>query len=431
MGCNIVYSAITAFLLFYYTDYAGVSAAAVGFIMLISRVFDGVSDLVMGVLVDRTKSKHGKARPWILRMAIPFAVSAVLLFSVPASMGDTAKLVYIFITYNLVSTVIYTAINVPYATLNSLITQDQHQRSILNIFRMTLATCGSLLINAVTLPLVEFFGNNSAAWTKTFMVLGVCSIGVFLITFFGTKERVKPSGKRKIENVPFKIGVKALLSNKYWIQITLCLVCIFSVFSINGGSAIYYAKVILGNENLISPMNITTNIVQIVVTFLSIGLIKKYGKRNIMISGSAIMIFSYVIFWICGDNYTLIIVASIIKGIGGAGISGTMFSIVLDTIEYGEWKTGHRTEGLINSAASFGFKVGSGLGAAILGGVLSLGGYIGTAEVQSEGAILAIKSLFIYLPIIFAILQIFIMSFYKLDKEYPEIVQGLKEKNNN
>ena len=128
LGCNIIYSAMSSFLLFYYTDYVNVSAVTIGTIMLLSRIFDGVTDLVMGIIVDRTKSRYGKCRPWILRMSIPFALAGILLFSVPPGLGETTKLVYIFITYNLVSSVIYTAINVPYATLNSLITQDQYER---------------------------------------------------------------------------------------------------------------------------------------------------------------------------------------------------------------------------------------------------------------------------------------------------------------
>ena len=127
LGCNIIYSAMSAFLLFYYTDYVHVNAATIGTIMLLSRVFDGVTDLIMGVIVDRTKSRFGKCRSWILRMAIPFALAGILLFSVPSGLGETSKLVYIFITYNLVSSVVYTAINVPYATLNALITQIQYE----------------------------------------------------------------------------------------------------------------------------------------------------------------------------------------------------------------------------------------------------------------------------------------------------------------
>ncbi|WP_107602911.1 MFS transporter [Clostridioides difficile] len=416
LGCNIIYSAMSAFLLFYYTNYADVSAAAVGSIMLISRILDGFSDLTMGIIVDRTKSKYGKARPWILRMAIPFAISAILLFSVPSSLGVTSKLIYIFITYNLVSTVIYTAINVPYATLNSLITQDQYERGVLSIFRMILATCGTLIINGLTLPLVEHFGNNLSAWTKTFFIFGIASIIVFFITFTGTKERVKAVKQNKNEVIPFKIGIKSLFRNKYWIQITLCLVCIFIVFAINGGSSVYYAKFILGDEKLFAPINMVSNVSQIIAMFMVAPFIKKFGKRNVLIVGSIILISSNVMFIIAGQNYIGVISASAIKGIGSAGIAATMFAIVSDTIEYGEWKTGYRTEGLINSASSFGFKVGNGLGSAILGGVLSIGGYVGTSATQSNSAIVSIKACFIYLPIFITILQIIIMFFISLTK---------------
>ncbi|HAU5424278.1 TPA: MFS transporter [Clostridioides difficile] len=428
LGCNIIYSAMSAFLLFYYTNYADVSAAAVGSIMLISRILDGFSDLTMGIIVDRTKSKYGKARPWILRMAIPFAISAILLFSVPSSLGVTSKLIYIFITYNLVSTVIYTAINVPYATLNSLITQDQYERGVLSIFRMILATCGTLIINGLTLPLVEHFGNNLSAWTKTFFIFGIASIIVFFITFTGTKERVKAVKQNKNEVIPFKIGIKSLFRNKYWIQITLCLVCIFIVFAINGGSSVYYAKFILGDEKLFAPINMVSNVSQIIAMFMVAPFIKKFGKRNVLIVGSIILISSNVMFIIAGQNYIGVISASAIKGVGSAGIAATMFAIVSDTIEYGEWKTGYRTEGLINSASSFGFKVGNGLGSAILGGVLSIGGYVGTSATQSNSAIVSIKACFIYLPIFITILQIIIMFFYKLDKEYSTILNELNTK---
>ena len=410
LGCNIIYSAMSAFLLFYYTNYADVSAAAVGSIMLVSRILDGFSDLTMGIIVDRTKSKYGKARPWILRMAIPFAIAAVLLFSVPSNLGITSKLIYIFITYNLVSTVIYTAINVPYATLNSLITQNQYERGVLSIFRMILATCGTLLINGLTLPLVEYFGNNLSAWTKTFFVFGIASIMVFFITFTGTKERVKAVKQDRNEVIPFKI------------------VCIFIVFAINGGSSVYYAKFILGDEKLFGPINMVSNISQIIAMFMVAPFIKKFGKRNVLIVGSIILISSNVMFIIVGQDYIGVIFSSAIKGIGSAGIASTMFAIVSDTIEYGEWKTGYRTEGLINSASSFGFKVGNGLGSAILGAVLSIGGYVGTSATQSDLAIVSIKVCFIYLPIFITILQIIIMSFYKLDKEYSTILNELNTK---
>ena len=416
LGCNIIYSAMSSFLLFYYTDYVHVSAGVIGTIMLLSRVFDGITDLIMGIIVDRTKSRFGKCRPWILRMAIPFALAGILLFTVPSGLGNTAKLAYIFITYNLVSSVIYTAINVPYATLNSLITQDQYERSVLSIFRMILATTGTLIITNLTLPLVEFFGNNLSAWTKTFAVFGILAVIVFMITFTGTKERVVPAKDTKQEKVPFVKGIRLLFQNKYWMMITITLVFIFINYSLNGGAAVYYAKNILHNSDMVGTMNLVANLVQIGVMFFTAFIIKKIGKRNMLIVGAVIYGLGFAMFGFVGTNMTGIIIACVLKGVGNAGISSCMFAIVSDTIEYGEWNTGYRTEGLINSASSFGFKVGNGLGSAILGWVIGAAGAGTGSEIT-----------FIWIPAILCIGQVVVMWFYKLDKEYDGIVEALEK----
>ena len=428
-GCNIIYTAMSAFLLFYYTDYANVSAMAVGTIMMVSRIFDGVSDIIMGVIVDRTRSKYGKARPWILRMCIPFAVSGILLFSVPASWASTPKLVYVFITYNLVSTVIYTAINVPYSALNALMTQDPYERSVLSIFRNLLATAGTLTINTFTLPLVEYFGNNAAAWTKTFVVFGFVAIAAFLCTIFGTKERVRAAeneGEVQTEDVPFVTGIKALFKNKYWIMMTGMLALFFLMYSVNGGATVYYAKDILGDKNLVSTINGIFNIVQICGMFFISMLVKKFGKRNVFALGLVLDIVGMLVLNFSGGSMAIIVVSSVIRGIGNACGGATMWAMVSDTIDYGEWKTGCRTEGLVNSACSFGYKIGNGIGSALLGLILEIGGYVGTAAVQTESALTSIKVCFVWIPILVYACGLVIMKFYHLDKEFDGIIADLK-----
>lgn len=425
-GCNIIYTAMSAFLLFYYTDYAGVSAMAVGTIMMISRVFDGISDIIMGVIVDRTHSRFGKARPWILRMCIPFAISGVLMFSVPASWSSTPKLVYVFITYNLVSTVIYTAINVPYSAL---MTQDPYERSVLSIFRNLLATAGTLTINTFTLPLVEYFGNNASAWTKTFVVFGFVSIAAFLCTFFGTKERVRANeaGEQKVEeNVPFVTGIKALFQNKYWIMMTGMLALFFLMYSVNGGATVYYAKDILGDKNLVSTINGIFNIVQILGMFFIAMLVKKFGKRNVFSLGLILDIIGMLVLNFSGGFMPIIVVSSVIRGIGNACGGATMWAMVSDTIDYGEWKTGYRTEGLVNSACSFGYKIGNGIGSALLGVILEVGGYVGNAAAQTASALTSIKICFVWIPIAVYVCGLIIMKFYHLDKEFDGILADLK-----
>lgn len=430
-GCNIIYTAMSAFLLFYYTDYAGVSAFAVGTIMMVSRLFDGVSDIIMGVIVDRTKSKYGKARPWILRMCIPFAISGVLLFSVPTSWAETPKLIYVFITYNLVSTVVYTAINVPYSALNALMTQNPYERSVLSIFRNLLATAGTLTINIFTLPLVEFFGNNALAWTKTFFIFGIVAIIAFLYTFWGTSERVKSVAQlQSTENndVPVLVGIKALFKNKYWIMMTGMLTLFFLMYAINGGSTVYYAKDILGDKNLVGTINGIFNIVQICGMFFIAMMIKKFGKRNIFALGLVLDIVGMLILNYSNGAMSLIIISSVIRGLGNACGGATMWAMVSDTIDYGEWKTGYRTEGLVNSACSFGWKIGNGIGSALLGLILEAGGYVGTAITQTETALFSIEICFIWIPIAIYVIGLVIMSFYHLDKEFPAIIRDLNNR---
>ena len=422
---------MSAFLLFYYTDYAGVSAFAVGTIMMVSRLFDGVSDIIMGVIVDRTKSKYDKARPWILRMCIPFAISGVLLFSVPTSWAETPKLIYVFITYNLVSTVVYTAINVPYSALNALMTQNPYERSVLSIFRNLLATAGTLTINIFTLPLVEFFGNNALAWTKTFFIFGIVAIIAFLYTFWGTSERVKSVAQlQSTENndVPVLVGIKALFKNKYWIMMTGMLALFFLMYAINGGSTVYYAKDILGDKNLVGTINGIFNIVQICGMFFIAMMIKKFGKRNIFALGLVLDIIGMLILNYSNGAMSLIIISSIIRGLGNACGGATMWAMVSDTIDYGEWKTGYRTEGLVNSACSFGWKIGNGIGSALLGLILEAGGYVGTAITQTETALFSIEICFIWIPIAIYVIGLVIMSFYHLDKEFPAIIRDLNNR---
>ena len=426
-GCNIIYTAMSAFLLFYYTDYAGVSAAAVGTVMLISRVFDGFSDIVMGMIVDRTKSRHGKARAWILRICVPFALAGVLLFSVPASWAEMPKLVYVFITYNLVSTVVYTAINVPYSSLNALMTQDPYERSVLSIFRNLLATAGTLTINLVTLPLVEFFGDNAAAWTKTFCVLGILSVIAFLLTFIGTKERVKAVADEdgKVKTVSLKEGVLGLFHNKYWVMMTCVLAIFFLYYAINGGTTVYYAKDILGDRDLVSTINGIYNAVQIVAMFFIVKLVKLYGKRNVFSIGLVLAAIGMVILEVGGGSMPIIIISSLIRGVGNACGGATMWAMVSDTIDYGEWKNGCRTEGLVNSACSFGYKIGNGVGSALLGLILDMGGYVGEAAVQSSSALFSIRLCFAWIPIAVFVTCFIILRFYHLDEEFDGIIADL------
>ena len=273
-------------------------------------------------------------------------------------------------------------------------------------------------------------GNDAKAWTYTFIVFGLISIIFFMLTFLWTRERTGNSNTDTPKaNVPLKVGVKALAKNKYWIIMTAVVLLLYTSMGIGGGATVYYARLVLGNEGYVSQISMATTITQIVCMFLVAGFVKKFGKRNVMIAGSVIGVIGFVVIIFGGDNLQLVLLGNAIRGLGGAGMAASMFAMISDTIEYGEWKSGVRTEGLINSASSIGQKVGGGLSAALFGAILSIGGYVGGAATQSDSAIAAVKVAYIYVPMIASIISIVLLFAYKLDKEYPAILEELKRRN--
>ncbi|HIG0360080.1 MFS transporter [Clostridium sporogenes] len=426
-ACNLVWNSLSMFILYFYTDVMGMRAAIISTLMLVVRIIAGFMDIASGIVVDKTKTKYGKARPWLLWMAIPFGISTILLFSIP-NIGESGKLVYVAMTYVLLN-VIYTAINIPYGVLNSLMTQDQNERSEINIYRMFCSTAGSLCVSALVLPLVSLFGGGQEAWIITFAIFGIVATFMFFVTFKTTKERVTAVNEEKSQNISFKDGMKALIENEYWIIIVLLLVVLFMNLGIMGGSMIYYAQYILNDKKLVGGLSIAQNIPTLIVMLsIAMPLIKKYGKRNTAILGSIIFILGSLFALIDLTSVKLIYISIIVKGIGNALISATVFALLADTIEYGEWKTNVRTEGLVYSAGNFGLKIGIGLGTAIVGWLLAFSNYNGSSTTQADTAINAINILFIWLPMILSGVQIILLKFYKLDKIYANIISDLEKR---
>lgn len=424
-ACNVVWGAMSAWLMYYYTNVAHVSALSIGAIMLVSRLIDGVTDILMGLIVDNTKSKYGKARPWLIRMAIPFAIATVAMFAVP-EFSTKGKLVYIFITYNLVNT-FYTAINVPYGALSSLMTQDQYERSLLNIFRIVFAQITNFIITASTMPLIEALGGTSRAWTITYGIFTTIAVGLFIVNFIGTKEVVGEAAAKR-ESVPVSVGIKALINNKYWIMVTAlgAFTSIFSALMISVNT--YYSEFVLNDISIASTLN-SAYIIPMIITLLCIApIVKRVGKRYTNVIGWIVILVSYLILIVNPYNSTLAVATSLLRGAGFACVMGVQFAFIADTVEYGQWKSNVRTEGLIFSAQSFGGKFGAGIGSALIGMVLAMGSYDGTLAVQPESAITAIMVLYLILPIVVVIIQLVIMIPYKLDKEYPMIIEELKER---
>ena len=423
-GCNLIYANVAAFLTFFYTDVVGMSGAIIGSIIFFSRIFDGVSDIIMGTVVDKTESKLGKTRPWIFISAIPLGVGLIFLFTVP-NFGNAGNSIYLFIVYNIVTTVFYTMYSVPHNTLVAIMTQDQYERSTLNISRMILGTAGALFVNVTTLNLVSVFGNGATGWRNTNIIYAVLSIVIIIVSAMFTKERVKPNRKiRKKHSIKEKL--KFLIQNKYWDMTLVLGVVVYGIMAMSAAN-VYYVKYILKDASLMSSLMIYYFASSILGMIAMAPIVKKIGKRNTVFIGFIVYLIGTMVILINTEMTSYVFAGTFIKGVGLAPLVGSLPSFVADTIEYGEWKTGIRAEGLVYSSSSFGQKFGSGIAAAALGWLLTLSGYVGGAVNQTGSAINTIKVLFTYVPLTLYGIAVIVLLFYKLDKEYVRILEDLNK----
>ena len=423
-GSQMVFNPATTFMVFFYTDIAGIAAATVGTILFLSRFLD-VLNPVMGLIVDRTQSKHGKARPWLLWMAIPFGISAALLFSSP-NLGPTARVIYAFITYNLAFTIIYTAVDIPYSSLLPLITSEPHERTSLSVTRMILSNAGVVLSFAVTMPLVNALGGGKQGWQWAFIIFGVLGVVSLWVSFAGTTERIKADAHVH-KSVPIKDGVAALFRNKYFLLVAGLAVTIFLMLGLLVAN-LYYCRYFLRKAELFGPLMTMMVFAQIVGMFFTPAIVKKLGKRNTALLGMVVTIAGQLVLYINPLTYTLLVAGTIIKGLGAAPLVGTMFAMVADTIDYGEWLTGFRTDGLVFGSMALMMKMAIGFGNVLVGWILAWGGYAAASDVQSAKALESIRILFLHLPLLFYVIALAILLVYSLDKHYPEVAAGLKKR---
>ena len=430
-ACNIVFGMISTLLTLFYTDYVGINAATIGLIMLISRMFDGVSDAVMGLIVERTKSKWGKSRPWILWMSVPFAVSAVLLFAVPHTTA-MVQAIYIFVTYNLINTVCYTAINLPYSSLSAMMTRISSERDMLSVVRMGLSPFGRILAVTCTMPVVKLFGNDQAAWIKTMAIWASIALVLLLICFWKCEEKVVIEAKEKQEKIPLKRSLKALVTNQYFWAVVILWTMQNGIYCVTGTILPYYCKYIFHNDTwMYSALFLTETLIIVAATFFSPILLRKYGKRNMSLAGACLALAGQLIFCLNPTNFGFMVFSCVIRGIGLAPLNSIVFGFLGDVVEYGQWKTHLRQESLIFAGSSVGMKVGAGLTSAIITGLLSLAGYISStsgAVEQPGSAIQMIINIYRFAPLVVWVSVIITLSLYKLDKMYPMIMQELAER---
>lgn len=433
VACNISFGVITALLTLFYTDYVGISPIVIGQIMLLSRVFDGFSDVIMGYIVSHTKSKWGQSRPWILWSSIPFCLSIILLFTVPQT-TPTATWIYIFVTYNFCTTITFTALNLPYGSLSAMLTRDPQERDMVSVFRMAMSPFGRILVSLCTLPMVKMLGNTREAFVITASIWAVVALALLIFCFVKCEEKIPVSNREQDEKIPGQgiRSLKALVTNQYfWIVSGLWIMQNANV-GVQGILLPYYSKYILLNDTWVYSLLYFVELISLIaVVIISPIFMKKFGKRNYLMMGALVAIGGQLIFMVNSSSLPIAIVSHIIRGIGAGPLNAVVFGMLCDCVEFGEWKTGLRQEAYLFSAGSIGTKIGPGLVTALVTTLLTAGGYIASTTggaTQPQEALDTIVRLYQWGPLFVWVVVLILGLFYRLDKMYPQIMADLAER---
>jgi GPH family glycoside/pentoside/hexuronide:cation symporter len=432
---NLFFQTFILFITIFYTDVFGITAKAVGTMFLITKIWDAVNDPLMGIIADRTETKWGKFRPYLIWVAIPFGVLGVLTFTTP-EFGSVGKLVYAYITYTLLM-MAYTAINVPYSALMGVMTANTEERTVLSTFRFVAAFAGQLIVQYSVLRLVDVFGKNDEAfgWQMALTVLSVLAVFLFIISFFTTKERVHPPKGQKTD---FKEDLKDLKSNKPWILIGVATIFQLILLVMRGGAIVYYIEYYVGDQTLslfgkemmLTYKSITSSfmmsgtVMTIIAVLLTPMMSKKFGKAFVytLFIGIA-AVFSGFVFFLKPTNLVLLYLFQAVFSFAVGPVSVTQWAIYTDTADYSEWKKERRATGLVMSASLFALKLGIALGVSGLAWILAAHGYEPNA-VQSESGLLGIRMVMSVYPAIAGLIAMTFMIFYPLNHEMMNRIES-------
>ena len=399
-------------LLIFYTDVYKIPAAAAGIIMFIARFWDMGIDPVIGIISDRTQTRWGKFRPYILFGALPYAVLAVLTFTTP-DFGVTGKIIYACATYVLLMTA-YAAVNLPYSSLAAVMTSDSYERVGVNQYRFICAFVGQLVVTGLALTLAKYFGggNEAMGYQHTLILFGCLSVVFFFITFMTTKERVQPL--KSLES-SIKEDIKGLFKNRPWIILAVVGIVSFVMFAMQNAAIAFYFKYYIGKEDSVQLFNVIGTIALIVALPFSKPLARRFGNKNVFIASSLVSGVFFISFYLPGPKSIITIYAlNILAKMAYAPAVPLLWTMIADSADYSEWKTGRRATGLYFSAATFAQKAGWGIGAAMAGGILTLFNYAANAA-QTESALTGIKLLVSVIPGILYVSCALFMLGYNID----------------
>jgi GPH family glycoside/pentoside/hexuronide:cation symporter len=433
---NLYFQIFMLFITYFYTDVFGISARAAATMFLIGRIWDAVNDPIMGYIADRTNTKWGKFRPYLLWIVIPLGVLGVLTFTTPG-FDSTGQLIYAYITYILL-TMAYTAINVPYAALMAVITPSSEERTVVSTYRFVAVFAAQFIVQYAVLRLVSIFGrgNDAAGWPWAVACLSLLAITLYIITFVTTKERVKPIQE---ERTPFIQDLKDLfVTNKPWVFIGIATVFQLTFIVMRSSNIMYYFKYFvqdqqmsfLGNdysftfEGLASTFMLSGTALTITGAILTMKFSNLFDKAKTYAGFLGLAgISTGVYYFLSPENIFLIFGLNLVFSFSVGPVSVLQWAIYTDTADYSEWKTGRRATGLLMAASLFALKLGLAIGGALLAWLLAEYGFQPNVQqtVESIKGIILIMSFY---PAVFALFGVIIMWFYPLSNDMMKKIEG-------
>ncbi len=418
-GANFVWTFTSSFLTLYYTDSVLLSAGVVGIIMLISRMLDGVSDIAFGFVLERTHTRIGKARPWFGLSIIPLVVAFLLVFHVPRSFSTTGKIIYVLLSYILMTVFFYTVNNLSFHAMLSRISLTQDDRNKISTIRGIFAFTTGLILAVATSSLLSSFGGEKqqTSWSRIAFIYAVVCFVFQSICFFGTKEKILAVPEREERHENLRSGVNTLLHTKYFYLAVLVFIFSYLISGSMLGTAAYYARDVLGNSQTYIYIALIYVLFMVAGMALVPKLVLRFGKRRVMTYGGILAIIGGAIGLLAPYNLTVVLISTGISSFGQSPFSSIMFTLAPDIVDHLEKERGERYEGLATSANSFGMKVGSGLGSAAIGWGLALGHYSGELTSQPQSVQVAEIILLFVMPIVANLLRTICIAQWRIGEE--------------
>ena len=455
---NVVYALLSAFVMIFLTDTVGMNAGVVGTLIAVSKLFDGVSDIFFGSLIDKTNTKMGKARPWMLYGYFGCAICLVAIFCIPADLSATAQYAWFFIAYTLLNAGFYTANNIAYSALTALITKNNHERVQMGSIRFMFAFGTSMLIQTITVGLVAHFGGGAAAWRTVAIIYAIVGVISNTLSVMSVKELTPeelaegeevtheelPEGEEvaikefaegeeiiaaaeEEEKYTLIDAFKLLIRNKYYLMICACYI-LMQIYSATLNMGIYYMTYVLKNANLLGVFSWFINIPMIIGLLFTPALVAKWGGMyKLNLTGYTIGTLGRLGVMIAGylGSVPLMLICTGIAAIGMSPLQGDMNALIATCSEYTYLTSGKRVDGTMYSCTSLGTKLGGGIGTALAGWLLAFSGYVGGAAVQSASTMNMLHIMYLWMPMIFNLLITLILTRLNVEQANEELREKL------